>query len=61
MVDRYTKLVLTVVAAALVAITAQNFVRPASAQLGEGCGDFRTPCHVTADVALPVLEQAPRY
>lgn len=32
MVDRYTKAVLTVIAAALVTIAAQNFIGPSSAQ-----------------------------
>ena len=35
--DRYTKLVLTVIAGALVALVVQNAIAPAQAQLGMGC------------------------
>ena len=47
MVDNYTKIVLTVIAAALVVLAAERFAAPASAQLGEGCGiDPARPCYV---------------
>lgn len=46
MTDTYTKLVLTVIAAALVALSAQQLVQPAAA-VGGGCGGDRyDPCWV---------------
>jgi hypothetical protein len=61
MVDRYTKMVLTIIATALVVLVGQNFVRPASAQLGDGaCGDLIHPCYITASGAIPVAEQGMR-
>jgi hypothetical protein len=46
MVDVYTKIVLTVIAGALVVICIQNTVSPAVA-LGEGCGSIpREACYV---------------
>lgn len=47
MTDRYTKAVLTVIAAALVLIAAQLGTPRATAQFGDGCGeDMRNPCYV---------------
>lgn len=50
MVDHYTKIVLTLIAAALVALVSQNFIRPASAQFGQfgaqPCGGFSNPCYI---------------
>lgn len=37
MVDRYTKVILTVIAVALVALTVQNATRPAKAHDGMSC------------------------
>jgi hypothetical protein len=48
--DRYTKIVLTVIAGALVALVAQNAIAPAQAQLGLGCGSKAKPCFVTGHV-----------
>lgn len=46
MADGYTKVVLTAIAAALVALAIQNAATPASA-IGEGCGENRyDPCYV---------------
>ena len=39
MVDRYTKIVLTVIAIALSALVVQNIVQPVGAQLASGCGN----------------------
>ena len=47
MVDHYTKAVLTVIAAALVALVVQNAAPDASAQIQAGCGDRFKPCYVT--------------
>jgi hypothetical protein len=47
--DRYTKLVLTVIAGALVALVVQNAIAPAQAQFG-GCGAKAKPCFVTGAV-----------
>jgi hypothetical protein len=44
MTDRYTKLVLTVIAAALVALTAIQLTTPAGAEIGQ-CLEDR-PCYV---------------
>lgn len=47
MVDHYTKVVLTIIAAALVALVAQQATRPANAQYGSGCGtSSRSPCYI---------------
>jgi hypothetical protein len=57
MIDRYTKSVLTVIAAALVAIVAQNGVRFALADVpyNDACGTPRHPvCEVTWSKPLPV-------
>lgn len=45
MADRYTKIVLTVIAFALVALVAQQAVPRAGAQ-GLECGSIRNPCHI---------------
>lgn len=51
--DRYTKAVLTVIAAALVTLAAQGMIPRARADmLGEGCGVL-TACKVTND-GLPL-------
>jgi hypothetical protein len=57
MVDRYTKIVLTVIAAALVALVAQNGLMTAFAQQNTGCGNItygQQPCTVTWSSPLPV-------
>ena len=54
MADRYTKVVLTLIAAALVTLAAHEFVPPASAQRGEDCGSHDNPCYVTARPDNPV-------
>jgi hypothetical protein len=46
MIDRYTKIVLTVIAAALVALVLQNSFPGARAQMGSGCGSGHKPCYV---------------
>jgi hypothetical protein len=47
MIDTYTKAVLTIIAAALIALVAERFTGPASAQLGDGCGrSGYKPCYV---------------
>lgn len=46
MTDRYTKIVLTVIAVALCVIAVQNAV-PRARALGNGCGDSSSnPCYV---------------
>ena len=45
-IDRYTKAILTVIAAALTVIAVRGFTPPASA-MGSGCGlNPREPCYV---------------
>jgi len=58
MVDHYTKIVLTVIAAALVALVAQNGLMTVFAQQDTACGNIRygqPPCTVTWSTPLPVL------
>ena len=55
MIDRYTKTVLTVVAAALVALVLQNMTSRASADTAEGCGtSFVSPCYIATAATLDV-------
>lgn len=44
-IDMYTKAVLTVIAAGLIALVAQNGLKPAYA-LGDGCGTAGDPCYI---------------
>jgi hypothetical protein len=55
MIDRYTKIVLTIIAAALCGLVVQNFTTPARA-LGD-CGDRFDPCYVTTGDTLDVRVQ----
>lgn len=43
--DRYTKVMLTVIALALIGILVQNTITPAIA-IGDGCGARYDPCHI---------------
>ena len=54
MVDKYTKAVLTVIAAALLGIVAQNAMQPASAQ-AVPCGAAMAPCSVVITGSLHPL------
>jgi hypothetical protein len=50
MVDRYTRAVLTVIAAALVALAVERDVGPAKAQ-GANCGERdSSPCYVAVEI-----------
>ena len=53
MIDRYTKSVLTIIAAALILIVVQHAAGPAQAQISAGCGEssFR-PCFIKGDVTI---------
>jgi hypothetical protein len=53
MVDRYTKAVLTIIAAALLAIALENALPKASAQ--GGCGTLSFPCVVQFPGNVPVV------
>ena len=54
MIDRYTKVVLTVIAAALCGLVIQNAVGPAMA-VGGACGGFgERPCEVTVQNLVSV-------
>ena len=58
MTDRYSRIVLTVIAAALVTLVVQNGVKSAFAQRDAGCGNVafgQVPCTVTWSSPLPVL------
>ena len=57
MVDHYTKTVLTIIAAALVALVAQNALRGAFAQANTACGNAvfgEPPCVVVWTSPMPV-------
>jgi hypothetical protein len=47
MVDRYTKIVLTVIALALVALVLRPALEPQVATALSECGSFSNPCYVT--------------
>ena len=54
MIDRYTKSVLTIIAAALVLLVAQNALKPSFAQ-DTGCGSYgQSPCAVAWSTPMPV-------
>ena len=53
MADRYTKTVLTIIAAALVGLLAVQLTPTAHAQ-GQGCGSGVNPCYVVWTYAMPV-------
>ena len=46
MIDTYSKIVLTAIAAALCVLVIQNVAGPAEA-VGTSCGDYFNPCYVT--------------
>lgn len=57
MADRYTKIVLTIIAAALVILVAQNMLRTALAQQDTGCGNVgigEPACVVVWSQPMPV-------
>ncbi len=54
MVDRYTRIVLTIIASALSAIVLQNFVQVAPAQNSYTCGSGSNPCWVQSAPSHPV-------
>ena len=56
MIDRYTKVILTVIAVSLMALVMQNAVRLAWAvDYNDACGTAtHPPCQVTWSVAMPV-------
>lgn len=58
MIDRYTKAVLTIIAAALVALVIQGMLPTANAQLGRGCGESTIEaCYVrTGDGLMDALK-----
>lgn len=53
MIDRYTKCVLTIIAAALVALVAQNSLKSSFAQQAF-CGSADSPCAVAWSTPMPV-------
>ncbi len=60
MIDRYTKIVLTVIAVALTALAAENSVRMANAKVGynDACGTItHPPCSVIWSRPMPVHVQ----
>jgi len=48
MSNRYTNIVLAIIAIALSAIALQGTIKPAQAQFGSGCGSRSNPCFVQA-------------
>ncbi len=57
MIDRYTKIVLTVIALALTGICIGQFTPKAHAQMGNGCGSMGNPCYVATLSAIAVRVQ----
>ena len=54
MIDRYTKVILTIIAASLAIIAAQNFIQSATAQVRD-CGDAPSnACYVAAPPGSPL-------
>ena len=53
MIDRYSKIVLTVIAAALCALVLQNATTPAEA-VGRDCGERFDPCYVKVQGSVSV-------
>ena len=53
MIDRYTKIVLTIIAIALVGIVVQSAIGDASA-IAPGCGSRIDPCYITIRGEVPV-------
>lgn len=49
MIDRYTKIVLTIIAMSLVGLFTKDLLQPASAQIS-GCGSGGNPCYVQFDI-----------
>jgi hypothetical protein len=47
MVDRYTKVILTIIALALVALVLRPVLEPRVASAVSECGTFSNPCYVT--------------
>ena len=57
MVDRYTKIVLTIIAAALVGLLAVQLTPVAHAQISEGCGSSQSyPCYIKPTGPLEVYQ-----
>lgn len=54
MLDRYTKIVLTIIAVALVGLVVQDATRSANAR-DRDCGTRYDPCHVIVKEVLPVV------
>jgi hypothetical protein len=54
MIDRYTKIVLTVIAAALVGLPAVQLTPVANAQGRGACGSLSSPCMVMNAYASPL-------
>ena len=46
MIDRYTKVVLTVIAISLSVLAIGQFASPAQAQKNDSCGEWSNPCYV---------------
>ena len=58
MIDRYTKVILTVIGAALTALVIQNATTGAIAQ-GSGCGSALDACYITARGPIEVIAVNP--
>ena len=55
MIDRYTKIVLTVIAAALTAIAVRQALPPGALAQNGSCGALANPCYVATPSDRPLL------
>lgn len=58
MVDRYSKIILTIIAASLLMLALENFGPAALADVSERCGSASNPCWVQSAPNNPVYIQA---
>ncbi len=55
MIDRYTKVVLTVIALSLATLAIEQAGPPAHAAPPSGCGSFNSPCYVANSFNAPLF------
>jgi hypothetical protein len=60
MIDHYTKLVLTIIAVALIALVGERALSPAAAQPAD-CGSIEKPCYVAVGYITVGNKYSPCY